>query len=586
MMRRIGSDLASFKALTFRPGLNILLSEKSEGATDRQSRNGTGKTSFVELVHFLCGANASKDSIFRTSELVNSTFEIVMDVGGDEYSVARSGSKPKVLTVKRPIENMPIQSGLLGHNDRQEIPNEDWKSKLGSCWFGLESMPDDNRKTPSFRSLFSYFTRRQRPKDSAFQTPMKYFGMQPLWDQQIAISYLLGLDWRIASDLQALRDKERITKQFGRAARSGDLGSFVGRAADIRTRLVVAEHKIEQLTSQLESFQVIPEYRELQGEANDITVQINSLGEENFIDQGMINDLNASLVEEQQPDLSDIARLYREANIIVPDIVKRRLDEVEVFHQTIIENRRSHLANEITSASDRIKKREDKQSSLDARRQQIMGILQSGGALEQYTQMREELARAEADAEDHRRRLEAAETLESSLTELKIERERIAQSLRDDVHEREDIVNKAIVTFEELSGALYETAGHLTIDATENGPRFEVKIDSQRSQGITNMQIFCFDLMLLELSSQSGRSPGFLIHDSHLFDGVDERQIAKALQLGADRADRHGCQYIVTMNSDILPQDGYRPNFDINAFVLDKTLTDATDTGGLFGLHF
>ena len=73
--------------------------------------------------------------------------------------------------------------------------------------------------------------------------------------------------------------------------------------------------------------------------------------------------------------------------------------------------------------------------------------------------MREELGRAEAEVEGLRQRLSAAETLESSKAELEIERARIAQALRDDVHEREDIVNEAIVTFEELSEALYETAG-------------------------------------------------------------------------------------------------------------------------------
>jgi uncharacterized protein YydD (DUF2326 family) len=33
--------------------------------------------------------------------------------------------------------------------------------------------------------------------------------------------------------------------------------------------------------------------------------------------------------------------------------------------------------------------------------------------------------------------------------------------------------------------------------------------------------------MLTEISLKNGRGPGFLVHDSHLFDGVDERQIAK-----------------------------------------------------------
>ena len=51
------------------------------------------------------------------------------------------------------------------------------------------------------------------------------------------------------------------------------------------------------------------------------------------------------------------------------------------------------------------------------------------------------------------------------------------------------------------------------------------------------MQIFCFDLMLTKISLKQGRGPGFLVHDSHLFDGVDERQVAKALQLGAESAE-------------------------------------------------
>src|SRR3546814_5501647 len=99
------------------------------------------------------------------------------------------------------------------------------------------------------------------------------------------------------------------------------------------------------------------------------------------------------------------------------------------------------------------------------------------------------------------------------------------------------------------------------------------------------MQIFCFDLMMAELAARRGIGPGFLVHDSHLFDGVDERQVAKALQLGADHAASVGFQYIVTMNSDALPKDGFRDGFDVGTYVLDVKLTDASDTGGLFGMR-
>lgn len=109
MIHRFGSDLAFFKALTFRPGLNILLADKSEGANDRQSRNGAGKTSFVELVHFLFGADARKDSIFRSDALADWTFDIMVDVAAGEISAARSGAKTSRIFINGPVETWPIQ---------------------------------------------------------------------------------------------------------------------------------------------------------------------------------------------------------------------------------------------------------------------------------------------------------------------------------------------------------------------------------------------------------------------------------------------------------------------------------------------
>ena len=87
-------------------------------------------------------------------------------------------------------------------------------------------------------------------------------------------------------------------------------------------------------------------------------------------------------------------------------------------------------------------------------------------------------------------------------------------------------------------------------------------------------------------SARHGRWPGFLIHDSQLFDGVDERQIAKALQLAAQQATSGGFQYIVTMNSDFVPTEGFTDGFYVREYIVEPRLTDATETGGLFGFRF
>ena len=585
MIRRIGSDLKSFKTLFFGPGLNIFLADKSEGASDRQSRNGAGKTSFVELVHFLCGSNVDKRSIFRSDALIDSTFNMTVQIGGEDCVVERCGTKPSGIQITGPAVPWPISPKTLFNNDADELSNENWRHMLGHFWFGL-NMPHTpaQKYSPRFRSLFSYFVRRQG--SSAFQSPTQNAAMQQIWDQQVAISYLLDLDWRISSEIQTLRDKEKVIKALGRAARAGDLGPHFERAADLRTRLAVTSRRTEQLRAELQAFRIVPEYRALEEEANEITGQINALGEENFVDRRSVNELRASLVDEDAPSESDLVALYKEAEIVLPEMLSKRLEEATTFHRTIIANRRAHLAEEISSAELRIEQKERKKGELDIRRSRIMQVLQSGSALEQYTAMREELGKAESEIATIRQRLETAEALESSKAELDIERNQLARSLRNDIHERTSIVSEAILKFEELSEALYERAGSLTVDASSSGPKFEVKIESQRSKGITNMQIFCFDLMLMELSVKKGHSTGFVIHDSHLFDGVDERQVANALQLAAQRAEANHFQYIVTLNSDALPRDGFRSDFDIQKYIVGVKLTDATETGGLFGKRF
>jgi uncharacterized protein YydD (DUF2326 family) len=587
MIHGISSDLASFKTLTFGPGLNILLADKSEGATDRQSRNGAGKTSFVELVHFLFGSNADKDSIFRSSELTPWSFEARVDVGAALVDVARSGTKPSRIRLQGDTSAWPLQPSLDAKSGDLVFSNEQWRTLLGTVLFGLSNADENDERSrfrPTFRSLFSYFARRQN--SGGLLGPTQQSSMQQGWDQQVAVSYLLGLDAHIPQEFQEVRTQEKVMAELRKAAKEGGLGRYFGTAADLRTRLTIAEARARRLAEQIASFNVVPEYGEYEREASVLTRSISVLNDENTIDRELILQLRDAMDSERPPAVENLDRLYREAGVILPSTVGRRFDEVAAFHQAVVQNRRTHLANEVEAAEARIVERDRTREQLEGRRRQLMGILQSGGALEHYARLQEEAGRAEAEAEGLRQRLATAERIESTKVELEIERARLLKALQNDLHERQNVTSEAILIFEELSNALYEKAGSLTISATPNGPTVDVRIDAQRSKGITNMQIFCFDLMLADLATRRGMGPGFLVHDSHLFDGVDERQVAKALQLGADHAASVGYQYIVTMNSDALPRDGFRPGFDVNAFVLPTKLTDATETGGLFGLRF
>jgi len=141
--------------------------------------------------------------------------------------------------------------------------------------------------------------------------------------------------------------------------------------------------------------------------------------------------------------------------------------------------------------------------------------------------------------------------------------------------------------FNRNSRFLYDAPGRLIINVGDNGFQFRVEISRDGSEGIDNMKIFCYDLMLAQLWAESDResSPRILIHDSTIFDGVDERQVRLALEL-ADRESRiYGFQYICTLNSDMVPYSEFAADFDFDSFVRLR-LTDESDEGGLLGIRF
>ena len=124
------------------------------------------------------------------------------------------------------------------------------------------------------------------------------------------------------------------------------------------------------------------------------------------------------------------------------------------------------------------------------------------------------------------------------------------------------------------------------VEATDNGPEFRISIDGDRGAGISSMEIYRMDMTLFSLATRHLGGPGFLIHDSHLFDGVDERQVAQALLSGQGICSESERQYIVTMNSDIFDRLPLPEEFDRSSVVLPVRLSDETETGSLFGLRF
>ncbi|MBM9595058.1 DUF2326 domain-containing protein [Rhodobacteraceae bacterium MCCB 386] len=278
--------------------------------------------------------------------------------------------------------------------------------------------------------------------------------------------------------------------------------------------------------------------------------------------------------------------MYHASGVELPDVALRRFEDVEAFQRSVTANRRIHLQSEIEQTQREISISEDDLQEASRQRRELLTSLEGKGAFEDLVALQRESAALEAELAVLRQKYEAAEALESSKAELKVGRIEIQRRLQADYATHRARLDDLIVRIAELIGELYiNREGYFEVSATDNGPEFSIRIEGDRGTGIRSMEIFCMDIALYESVRDRFGGPQFLIHDSHLFDGVDARQISAALQIGRRSVGTEG-QYIVTMNSDIYETLPFPKDFETANIVLPTRLSDDKEDSGLFGFRF
>ncbi|MFO0612660.1 MAG: ABC-three component system protein [Polyangiaceae bacterium] len=226
--------------------------------------------------------------------------------------------------------------------------------------------------------------------------PMVQSRKQQLADQQVNISFLVGLDWSVPRQWQQVRDREKSLEQIKKGMKEGAFGAVIGSAASLKSDLIIAQDRTRKLKAAVASFKVVEQYHELEREASALTKRLADLADENLLDRRYVTELEQTTVEEIPPAPDDLQRLYKEAGVLLPSLVKKRFEDVSLFHESVVRNRRAYLTAEMEAAKQRIAGRDSEKGKLDARRSEVMTVLRSAGALEHFTALQGELTKAEA----------------------------------------------------------------------------------------------------------------------------------------------------------------------------------------------
>ena len=109
MIRRVFADRPTFRALKLQGGLNLVIADVTPNSEARDTRNGVGKTSLLEIIHYCLGGTLRKGDTLKEPALTDWTFSVELDLGPAVVTVSRrvgatsvtldGGDGPRVIPV-------------------------------------------------------------------------------------------------------------------------------------------------------------------------------------------------------------------------------------------------------------------------------------------------------------------------------------------------------------------------------------------------------------------------------------------------------------------------------------------------------
>ena len=580
MIYKLYANKKSFKEISFDKGLNIIAGEKGDDSSKKSTRNGVGKTTLIKIINFCLGSN--KDRL-PFEELEGWIFSLVIDLFDEKITVRREVNKNEIF-VEGNTENFPIEPN--NHNDSKYYSLTNWKIILGKGLFNFEK--DNSIKyNPTFRRLVHYFIRNN---DEAYNHPFKAVTGQKSVEWQVDNAFLLGLNWKDASEAQEIKDEKDDIKNLKKIYKEHflkDLGKGITKTkGGLETEKIKLESLIKENKNELARFEVNSQYKYYEKTANSHTNDINKLSDKRLILKQKLEQYKESIKSEASADSLDIEKIYNELGFYFENSIKKSLQLAKSFHSNLINNRKEFLEAEIINIKHAIVKIDELIDEENSKLSHIMKILDSSMALDKYRLLTDENTKNREKLEKIKSKLKDIDDIDIRENNLKIRKIEFGKIIKRDYEESKNSWSRAITLFDKNSKELYGKSGSLIIEYSEKGYKFKIEMDKGKSDGIRKMKIFCYDLTLLQLLSP--KNINFLIHDSNIFYGVDERQVAFALHHIHEESIKRNIQYICTINSDDIPYNELKihfKDFNIDKYI-KRHLKDSSPSETLLGFAF
>ena len=546
----------AFHSIFFKDGINIIVGKQVAPHTenDANTYNGVGKSLILHLIHFCLGSN--KIDSFAT-QLSGWEFTLKFEINGKEYVTTRSTDE----------QNKIVFCG-------QKISVSVARQKLLQLCFQITDAP----KSLTWSTLFSRFARRYRLSYSAFDS---FVPQESDYSKILNNCYLLGIDIDLIVSKKDLRDRQIAAKNTEKALKKDPLFRqyYLGKN-DASLDVADLEYRIAELEKEISQFKISNDYHELEKEADEKSYQKKRLENQRSLISSYIKNIEEAFNETTQVTEEKLLEVYDAAKIEIPEMVKRNLDDVLQFHSGLLQTRNMRLKKELSKQQQQLNRIDEQISILGKRMDELLFYLNSHGALEEYVALTKHLSSLNNELnriQEYQKILKVYKDTEQNIKEALLSEDKQTDEYLIELESYLADLRKMFWNYAKRFYPKKKSGLVLKNNSGENMLRYtlEARIEDDSSDGVNEVRIFCFDLLILVCKKSNIR---FIMHDSRLFANMDPRQRETLFRIANDVCVEKEYQYICSINEDaILSFKSLMSSEDYSQIITNNIILELND---------
>lgn len=538
----ISSPGKVIRDIEFHKGLNLIVDETPENTTG--TGNNVGKTTVLRLIDYCLGGDV--DGIYRNPEDKHESYALVKDflIGNNVIVtlilVDDLDTPSKKVVIERDFKTG--RSSLIRINGK-DVTRKDFVAELESAIF-----PEVKTETPSFRQIIAHNIRIDNLR---LENTLKTLTMGKNEEYEALYLFMFGCpNDSAARKTQLAQELDTEKKYKRRMERNRSKNEY-------KAALSVIESDIEKLIERKDNLNInenlqldINSLNALRAQINKVTSRTSLLS----LRRELINETVESFDKQNfGEDVVQLEMIYKQASAYVPKM-QRTFKELVDFHNTMLENKKAFVVQELPSIQEEIESLLVELERLKEK-ETVMAekVLKSDTyeELEVIIVQLSELSRRKGEFESYISQIESAEkAIKEKCEEMKkIDDGLFTADFAQRLEAQRDKFNKI---FSEVSHEIYDEQYIISYEVdTQKGKqlyKFHITDVANFSSGKKQGEISCFDIAYTVFADQEGiPCLHFILND--------KKELVHGNQLNkfAEAVNKYNVQFVCSMLYDKLP---------------------------------